>query len=162
MSTKVKCLHCGDIIESKGHRHNFVSCRCGKTFVDGGDEYSRIGGDKLLLWKENENKWINPFEQIIPDYHLEKINKMIKEIKNITSDNNYYQIIVNLISRFIIDFLKENDIDELRNKVLDVIYDKISKEVIPNLMEDNFEYNLLIDDINYKIKNFLETQKEEN
>jgi hypothetical protein len=58
--------------------------------------------------------------------------------------------------------LKENDIDELRNKVLDVIYDKISKEVIPNLMEDEFSYDLLIDDIDYKIKNFLETQKEEN
>ena len=44
MGTKIKCLKCGDIIESK-HRHDFVSCSCGTCAVDGGDEYLRIIGD---------------------------------------------------------------------------------------------------------------------
>lgn len=32
---RVKCLLCGDIIESKSD-HNLVSCSCGKLAVDGG------------------------------------------------------------------------------------------------------------------------------
>ena len=39
---RVQCLYCGDIIESKT-RHNFVTCSCGKTFVDGGLDFQRIG-----------------------------------------------------------------------------------------------------------------------
>jgi len=31
---------CGDVVESK-HRHDFVRCRCGESFLDGGDGYSR-------------------------------------------------------------------------------------------------------------------------
>jgi hypothetical protein len=37
------CLECGDVIESK-HRHDFVQCKCGKSFLDGGDDYLRFGG----------------------------------------------------------------------------------------------------------------------
>jgi len=39
-----RCLHCGDEIESK-HVHDFVQCKCGKIFTDGGKEYIRRGGD---------------------------------------------------------------------------------------------------------------------
>lgn len=42
MSTGM-CLECGDIIESK-HRHDFVQCKCGKSFLDGGEDYFRAGG----------------------------------------------------------------------------------------------------------------------
>lgn len=44
MGTKIKCLKCGDIIESK-YRHNFISCSCGACFVDGGNDYCRVGGN---------------------------------------------------------------------------------------------------------------------
>lgn len=40
---KGQCLECGDIIQSK-HRHDFVRCECGESFVDGGDDYFRAGG----------------------------------------------------------------------------------------------------------------------
>ncbi len=36
----VKCLKCGDIIESV-HRHDFVTCSCGNVSVDGGKDYLR-------------------------------------------------------------------------------------------------------------------------
>ena len=36
----IKCNHCGDIIESV-HRHDFVTCSCGKCSVDGGHDYLR-------------------------------------------------------------------------------------------------------------------------
>lgn len=43
---KCQCRKCGDIIESK-HRHDFVSCRCGGIFTDGGKSYIRRGGFDL-------------------------------------------------------------------------------------------------------------------
>lgn len=33
---------CGEQLESK-FRHDFVRCKCGRSFVDGGDAYSRRG-----------------------------------------------------------------------------------------------------------------------
>lgn len=42
---RIKCLKCGDIIESK-YTHDFVQCSCGACFVDGGHDYMRIGGKK--------------------------------------------------------------------------------------------------------------------
>jgi hypothetical protein len=49
MSTQIKlirnrcqCKLCGTIIESK-HRHDFVSCKCGEIFTDGGLDYIRRG-----------------------------------------------------------------------------------------------------------------------
>jgi hypothetical protein len=41
---KCQCLKCGDIIESQ-HRHDFLYCKCGSIFVDGGKDYLRRGGD---------------------------------------------------------------------------------------------------------------------
>lgn len=40
----IKCLKCGDVIESK-HRHDWVQCSCGACFVDGGHDYMRVGGN---------------------------------------------------------------------------------------------------------------------
>lgn len=42
LSNKIKCNHCGEVIESK-HRHDYVRCRCGKVAVDGGHDYLRRG-----------------------------------------------------------------------------------------------------------------------
>jgi len=39
-----RCRKCGDEIESK-HRHDWVSCKCGAVFTDGGLDYVRRGGD---------------------------------------------------------------------------------------------------------------------
>ena len=48
---KIKCLLCGDIIESKSV-HNLVSCKCESCHIDGGNNYLRFGGkdfDKILI-----------------------------------------------------------------------------------------------------------------
>lgn len=39
---KAKCALCGDVIEST-YRHDFVRCKCGEIFVDGGMDYKRAG-----------------------------------------------------------------------------------------------------------------------
>lgn len=40
---KAQCKKCKDIIEST-FRHDFVQCKCGAIFVDGGIDYLRRGG----------------------------------------------------------------------------------------------------------------------
>lgn len=39
---KIKCLICGDIIESKGV-HDLVSCKCQACYIDVGSYYAHIG-----------------------------------------------------------------------------------------------------------------------
>lgn len=41
-TNKCQCRQCGDIIESR-YRHDFVSCKCGAIFTDGGKDYIRRG-----------------------------------------------------------------------------------------------------------------------
>ena len=54
--SKVKCLECGAILESK-FRHDFQMCDCPQqTFVDGGNDYCRVGGmdlDKIEVLKDD-------------------------------------------------------------------------------------------------------------
>lgn len=42
IDNRAKCKLCGDIITST-HRHDFVRCKCGEIFVDGGKSYTRCG-----------------------------------------------------------------------------------------------------------------------
>jgi len=42
---KAQCKLCKDIIESK-YTHDFVRCKCGAIFVDGGHDYWRRGGER--------------------------------------------------------------------------------------------------------------------
>lgn len=52
---KIKCLICGDIIESKSV-HDFVSCKYGNCHVDGGQVYERVGAkdfSKVVKIKED-------------------------------------------------------------------------------------------------------------
>ena len=59
--TKLRCLNCDQIIESKSV-HDFVECDCEdeklRHFLDGGDEYIRVGGDPNyeILPEEKERK----------------------------------------------------------------------------------------------------------
>ena len=39
---KIKCLQCGDIIESKSV-HDLVFCKCESCYIDDGSYYAHIG-----------------------------------------------------------------------------------------------------------------------
>jgi hypothetical protein len=44
MGSSVQCLQCNEVLISRT-RHDFVSCKCpNKTFVDGGYDYTHVGG----------------------------------------------------------------------------------------------------------------------
>lgn len=49
------CMYCNDLVESF-YVHDFVICKCGSIFVDGGLEYLRRGGDieKIIDLSETE------------------------------------------------------------------------------------------------------------
>lgn len=54
----IKCLRCGEIIESKSH-YDFKRCQCGACAVDGGTSYLRRLG--------NRGDWIEMSEVIEAD-----------------------------------------------------------------------------------------------
>jgi hypothetical protein len=54
MKNRARCKKCNDIIESK-FRHDFVSCKCGAIFVDGGNDYFRYGGDLESFERLDDN-----------------------------------------------------------------------------------------------------------
>lgn len=45
IANKIRCIKCGDIIESE-HRHDFKFCQCGAVAVDGGKDYLRRVGNR--------------------------------------------------------------------------------------------------------------------
>ena len=51
--SKARCAVCDDVMESK-HRHDFVRCACGESFLDGGDDYMR-GTMTTIPIREEEN-----------------------------------------------------------------------------------------------------------
>ena len=51
---KIRCLNCNDIIESKD-LHDCVSCKCGACSIDGGKQYTRIGGNFKYINCINED-----------------------------------------------------------------------------------------------------------
>lgn len=79
VSNKVQCKQCGDIIESK-HRHDFVSCSCGKVMIDGGREYMRWLGnfedfiDLSEITSEDESGFARSSETFEDDW-FEKVRE---------------------------------------------------------------------------------------
>lgn len=47
MKAGIKCPECGTKLFSFGV-HNFRECHCGNCFIDGGDEYTRVGFRKKV------------------------------------------------------------------------------------------------------------------
>jgi hypothetical protein len=41
-------MECGEIIESK-FTHDFKKCKCGHTFIDGGNDYIRTTPDAIYI-----------------------------------------------------------------------------------------------------------------
>lgn len=45
MGERIRCRKCGNILQSK-YRHDFQMCKCGSCYIDGGNDYCRVGGEK--------------------------------------------------------------------------------------------------------------------
>jgi len=67
LRNRCQCNQCKDIIESK-HRHDFVRCKCGAIFTDGGTDYVRRGytnkSDIIDLSEDNNTRSPHPFQSV--------------------------------------------------------------------------------------------------
>lgn len=69
----LKCLLCDDVIISR-HRHDYIQCKCGACFLDGGGEdYYRYGAPSL-----ESIQWID-----LPD--TEKLEKAMADALSATA-----------------------------------------------------------------------------
>ena len=77
---KIKCLNCGDIIESKSV-HNLVSCKCESCYIDGGQDYLHFGGkdfSKVLIIFDDGTKILASDEEKYKKKYEEWENNRIK------------------------------------------------------------------------------------
>ena len=85
---KIKCLICGDIIESKSV-HNLVSCKCESCHIDGGNEYLRFGGKDfskiLIIFDDGTEVLVIDEENYKKNYEKSENNKY-REIGNFSSN----------------------------------------------------------------------------
>lgn len=82
---KIKCLICGDIIESKT-LHDFVFCRCENCYIDGGKDYLHFGGeefDNILIFFDDGIEVLASNEEF---YRKNTKNGKIKSIKLLTNN----------------------------------------------------------------------------
>lgn len=62
MGAEIRCGKCKTIVVSR-HRHDFVSCGCPVgTFVDGGDDYLRCGGNYAEVRNKETGEWESVFK----------------------------------------------------------------------------------------------------
>lgn len=81
---KIKCLICGDIIESKSV-HNLVSCKCESCYIDGGNEYLHFGGkdfSKILIIFDDGTEVLASDEENYRRKYEEWENDKYKDLSN--------------------------------------------------------------------------------
>jgi len=67
----VTCNGCGDEIYSRA-RHDFKSCECGKTHIDGGFDYVKTGFDPSIGFSPHI-RYVNATkEELYQDWNLQK------------------------------------------------------------------------------------------
>ncbi len=88
----LKCLQCGEILESKSV-HNLVRCSCeNKTFLDGGGEYCRYGGvdlkkiqiiedDTDMSRRSRMDEKLDDDGEILGDDLIEKLDKTLRDYR---------------------------------------------------------------------------------
>ena len=78
--SKIKCLSCNTILESK-YRWDFKSCDCpNNTYIDGGNDYLRFGTKdltKILFWDEEVKKFL-PYVKSVKEEVIEKQKEELK------------------------------------------------------------------------------------
>lgn len=102
MRNRAKCKLCQEIIESM-HRHDYVKCKCGEIFVDGGNDYLKAGATNwenfLRVDDEGNEIIVQVKDKIVPiedekeplvedaqNKHIERmkiLDDMIENIENL-------------------------------------------------------------------------------
>ena len=72
MGTKIKCKLCNTIIEGD-RKGNFITCKCGKTYIDETPYYCRIGGDPTYIMTFNGTDFE---DMVLPENKYKRIDKI--------------------------------------------------------------------------------------
>lgn len=87
---KIKCLICGDIIESKSV-HDLVSCKCESCHIDGGNEYLHFWGkdfSKILIIFDDGTEVLASDEENYKRKCEEWENDKYRDLSEITLNKN--------------------------------------------------------------------------
>lgn len=71
LRSQIECLNCHEVIASI-HRHDFRTCGCGKTSIDGGRDYLRVVGGP---------GWINRSLSVEPDLSRQEAARVLHVYK---------------------------------------------------------------------------------
>lgn len=58
LRSQLECPKCHDILASI-HRHDFQTCSCGETSLDGGLDYMRVAGNWMITASDEQRKALN-------------------------------------------------------------------------------------------------------
>lgn len=72
---KIRCLNCNAIIESLSV-HDLKKCKCGACFIDGGDKYTRVGGNLEAIVFVKEDGTEKPLSSMKIHQNKIKVNKV--------------------------------------------------------------------------------------
>lgn len=102
LRSQVECPECGELIASI-HRHDFRSCGCGKTYIDGGRDYLRLGGDAICARAHEFNRSVS-IEEDIDGATASRVLMVLKS----TSDKTHWPLtmIVNMVATKVWDLRK--------------------------------------------------------
>ena len=82
MRNRAKCKLCEEILESF-HRHDYVTCKCGEIFIDGGQDYLRCGANDWQNFLRVEDDGTITYPKIVEK--SEEIEVIAQEIQKETT-----------------------------------------------------------------------------
>lgn len=74
----VALAKCCNMLIASMYQHDFVRCKCGKSFVDGGPEYRRWGGE--VEWLKAADAFRPDVKKLLPAFKL-SCKKKAKQIR---------------------------------------------------------------------------------
>lgn len=85
---RIRCGKCNEIIEST-FRHDFKGCGCGAVYVDGGNDYCRMGGnfeDIILMYNDGSEKPLQVAHQEDTEAQLAACDKVLDDYEDAIDD----------------------------------------------------------------------------
>jgi hypothetical protein len=83
IENKIRCKHCGDVIESL-HQHHFVECSCGRCALSAKTKRLIVKGqasieETVIIGKTKDGKKYNPKKIIVPKPNAPLISDIVRQ-----------------------------------------------------------------------------------